>query len=76
MIRIVIKYLIAILLESKLFDKKEQARLEMQSYFDKEEIMKEIEIYLTNENESTNSTESEFTISQLIDGIAASRINR
>ena len=57
MIRIVIKYTIAILLLSKLLDNKEQARLEMHYDFDQEEIMKEIESYFTNENESANSTE-------------------
>ena len=43
MIRFVIKYITAIILESKLLDNKEQARLEMHYDFDQEEIMKEIE---------------------------------
>ena len=49
MIRFVIKYIIAILLESKLLDNKEQSRLEMHYDFDPEEIMKEVESYFTNE---------------------------
>ena len=53
----VIKYIIAILLESKLVDNKEQARLEMHYDFKNEDIMKDIESYFTTENESTNSTE-------------------
>ena len=57
MIRIVIKYIIATLLESKLLDNKEQARLEMHYDFDQEKLMKELESSFTNENESTNSTE-------------------
>ena len=51
------KYIIAILLESKLVDNKEQARLEMHYDFKKEDIMKDIDSYFTTENESTNSTE-------------------
>ena len=43
MIKIVIKYIIAILLESKLVDKKEQAKLEMHYDFKQEDIMKDIE---------------------------------
>ena len=43
MIRIVIKYIITILLECKLLDNKEQARLEMHYDFNQEDIMKEIE---------------------------------
>ena len=57
MIKIVIKYIIAILLESKLVDNKEQARLEMHYVFKQEDIMKDIESYFTTENESTNSSE-------------------
>ena len=53
----VIKYIIAILLESKLVDNKEQARLEMHYEFKQEDIMKDIESYFTAENESTNSTD-------------------
>ena len=57
MMKIVIKYMIAILLERRLVDNKEQARLEMHYDFKQEDIMKYIESYLTTENESTNSTE-------------------
>ena len=55
-IRIVIKFIIAILIESKLLDNKEQARLEMHYEFNQKDILKEIESYFTRENESTNST--------------------
>ena len=41
------QYIIAILLEKKLVDKKEQARLEMHYDFNHEDIMKEIENYFT-----------------------------
>ena len=51
-----IKYIIAKLLESKLVDNKEQARLEMH-YGLKKDIMKDIESYFTNENDQSNSTE-------------------
>ena len=37
--------------------------------------MKKKESYLTNENESTNSTELEITISKLIGGVTVLRIN-
>ena len=57
MMKIVIKNTIAILLESKLADNKEQARLEMHYDFKQEDIMKDIESYFTNENESNISTE-------------------
>ena len=57
MMKIVIKYIIAILLEIKLVDNKEQARLEMHYDFKQEDIMKDIESYFTTENESTISTE-------------------
>ena len=53
----IVKYMIAILLESKLVDNKEQARLEMHYDFNHADIMKELESYFTTENESTNSTE-------------------
>ena len=46
MMKIVIKYIIAILLESKLVDNKEQARLEMHYGFKQEDIVKDIESYL------------------------------
>ena len=57
MMKIVIKYIIAVLLESKLVDNKEQASLEKHYDFKQEDIMKDIESYFTTENESTNSTE-------------------
>ena len=57
MMNIVIKYIMAILLESKLEDSKEQARQEMHYDFKQEDIMKDIESYFTTENESTNSIE-------------------
>ena len=49
--------MIAILLESKLVDNKEQARLEMHYDFKQEDIMKDIESYFTTEIESTISNE-------------------
>ena len=52
----IVQYIIAILLESKLVDNKEQARLEMHYDFNHEDI-KDIDIYFTTENESTISTE-------------------
>ena len=55
--KIVIKYIIPILLESKLVENKEKARLEMHYDFKQENIMKDIESYFTTENESTISTE-------------------
>ena len=55
MIKIVIKYLIAMLLESGLVDHREQERLE--KYYNFKDIMKDIRGYFTAENESTNSTE-------------------
>ena len=57
MMKIVIKYIIAILLESKLVDNKEQARLEMHYDFKKEDKMKDIESFFNNENDQSNSTE-------------------
>ena len=42
-----VQYIIAIWLESKLVDNKEQARLEMNNDYDHEDIMKEIESYFT-----------------------------
>ena len=56
MLKIVMTYIIAILLESKPVDNKEQANLEMHD-FKQEDILKDIESYFTTENESTNSTE-------------------
>ena len=58
MMKIVIKYIIAILLESKLVDNKEEGRLEMHYDFKQEDIMKDVESYFTTENESTISIES------------------
>ena len=66
MMKIVIKYIIAIILERKLADNKEQARAEMHYDFKQEDIMKDIESYFTNENDQSNSTEWEITISQLV----------
>ena len=43
----IVQFIIAILLERKLIDNKEQARLEMHYDFDHEDIMKEIESYFT-----------------------------
>ena len=57
MMKTVIKYIITTLIESKLVDIKEQAGLEMHYDFKQEDIMKHIESFFTNENESTNSTE-------------------
>ena len=54
--KIVIKYIIAILLESRQVDNKEQERLEKRYDFKQEDIMKDITSYFTAENESTNST--------------------
>ena len=56
MMKIVIIYIVAILLESKLVDNKEPARLEMHYDF-KKDIKKDIESYFTNENDQFNSTE-------------------
>ena len=42
------QYIIAILLESKLVDNKEQARLEMHYDFNQKDIMKEIKRYFIN----------------------------
>ena len=57
MMKIVTKYILAILLESRLVENKEQAKLEMQFDFKQEDIMKDIKSYFTTENESSNSTE-------------------
>ena len=43
----IVKFIIAIILESKLADNKEQARLEMHCNFNHEDIRKEIESYFT-----------------------------
>ena len=57
MMKIVIKYIMAILLEGRLLDKNDQESLENRYEFKKDDIMKDIESYFTAENESTNSTE-------------------
>ena len=57
MMKIIIKYIIASFLESKLVDNKQQAKLEMHYDLKQEDIMKDIERYFTTENESTNITE-------------------
>ena len=57
MMKKVIKYIIAMLLESGLVDNREQERLEKYYNFKQEDIMKDIRGYFTAENESTNSTE-------------------
>ena len=56
MMKIVIKYITAILLEGRLLDKNDQERLENHYEFKKDDIMKDIESYFTAKNESTNST--------------------
>ena len=45
--RTIVQYIISILLESKLVDNKEQARLEMHYDFKQEDIIKDIESYFT-----------------------------
>ena len=57
MIKMVIKYIIAIIRASKLVHNKEQARLELHYDFDLEDIMKEIVSYFTTEKDSAISTE-------------------
>ena len=58
---VIVQYIIAILLQSKLLDNKEKDRLEMHYIFNQEDIMKEIERIFTYENkqsnEQSNSTE-------------------
>ena len=58
---VIVQYIIAILLQSKLLDNKEKDRLEMQYCFNQEDIMKEIERIFINEkkqsNDQSNSTE-------------------
>ena len=58
---VIVQYIIAILLQSKLLDNKEKERLEMHYSFNQEDIMKEIERIFTNEikqsNDQSNSTE-------------------
>ena len=45
--KIILQFIIAILLESKLLENKEQARLEMHYDFEQENIRKDIECYFT-----------------------------
>ena len=51
---VIVQYIIAILLQSKLLDNKEKDRLEMHYSFNQEVIMKEIERIFTNENKQSN----------------------
>ena len=62
MMKIVIEFIKALILEIKLVDNKEQARLEMHYDFKQEGMMKDIESYFTTENESTNSTVRDYYI--------------
>ena len=63
--KVIVQYIIAILLQSKLVDNKEKARLQMHYGFKQKDIMKEIERIFTNENkqsyigvhDQSNSTE-------------------
>ena len=51
---VIVQYIIAIILQSKLLDNKEKDRLEMHYSFNQEDIMKEIERIFTNENKQSN----------------------
>ena len=51
---VIVQYIIAILLQSKLLDSKEKDRLGMHYSFNQEDIMKEIERIFTNENKQSN----------------------
>ena len=51
---VIVQYIIAILLQSKLLDNKEKDRLEMHYKCNQEDIMKEIERIFTNENRQSN----------------------
>ena len=51
---VIVQYIIAILLQSKLLDNKEKDRLEMHYSFNQEDIMKEIERIFANENKQSN----------------------
>ena len=51
---VIVQFIIAILLQSKLLDNIEKDRLEMHYSFNQEEIMKEIERIFTNENKQSN----------------------
>ena len=51
---VIVQYIIAILLQSKLLDNKEKDRPEMLYSFNQEDIMKETERIFTNENKQSN----------------------
>ena len=51
---VIVQFIIAILLQSKLLDNKEKDRLEMHYSFDQEDLKKEIERIFTNENKQSN----------------------
>ena len=51
---VIVQYINAILLQSKLLDNKKKDRLEMLYSFNQEDIMKEIERIFTNENMQSN----------------------
>ena len=55
--KVILQYIVALLLRSKLTENKEQDRLEMHYDFNQEDIMKEKESFFPNENEQSNSTE-------------------
>ena len=51
---VIVQYIIAIFLQSKLLDNKEKDRLEMHYSFNQEDITKDIERTFTNENKQSN----------------------
>ena len=51
---VIVQYIIAIPLQSRLLDNKEKDRLEMHYSFNQEDIMKDIERIFTNENKQSN----------------------
>ena len=51
---VIVQFIIAIILQSRLLDNKEKDRLEMHYSFNQEDIMKEIERIFTNENKQSN----------------------
>ena len=55
--KVIVQYIVALLLRSKLIENKEQDRVEMHYNFNQEDIMKEIESFFPNENGQSNSTE-------------------
>ena len=57
MMKIIIKFIMAILLEGRLLDENDQERPENHYEIKKDDIREDIESYFTAENESTNSTE-------------------